>query len=271
MPGKLTRKEIQQDRIRGVLEEIYAWLTDHTAYLAGAIGILAVVVLAGYGWRVYQESATQERQARLAQALEVFHATLQGQESQPEPGHEGHDHGNETSKYRFATAQERNQKALEEFSSLAQDSPGSRTGQLARYYEAIALHELGRSDEAAAVLKGLVEELDEPELSNLARNQLALVLLDTGKREEAIAAWAAILEKPAPNFPRDQLLAQLGLTSEQAGQKQAALDYYRQLVSEFPTAPQTRELERRIDYLEAILAEEAPPAESAPAPEQPSS
>ncbi len=62
-----------------------------------------------------------------------------------------------------------------------------------------------------------------------------MVLVSQGKRPEAIEVWRQILDNPAPNFPRDQLLARLGQASEEAGQPEAALDYYRKLVAEFPS------------------------------------
>ncbi len=269
MPGKLTRKEIRQDRIRTVLQDVYDWLARRTAYLGAAVGLFALIVLGSYGWQVYQGGAEKERQAKLAEALEIYHAPLEG-EDEPEPGHEGHDHSaNPHSKYRFATAEEREQKALESFEALAEESPNRRAGQYARYYQAILLQRLGRHDEAADVLRALEEDVQQPELSNLVRNRMAFLLLNQGKRDEAIEIWAKILESPAPNFPRDQLLAQLGVAAERAGKQQAALDYYRQLQAEFPTSPQTRDLERRIDYLEAVLEPEQPPAE-APPPQEPS-
>ncbi len=271
MAAKLTRKEIQQDRIRAVLEDVYRWLTRNTVFLGAAVAIFALIVVAGYGWRLYQESATSEQQARLGEALQVFHAPLEGEEESVEPGHEGHDHATNPhpSKYRFASAEERNQKALETLTALAEEDPDSRPGQLARYYRAITLERMGRSDEAETVLRELIADVELPEVSNLARHQLGAILVGQGKRQEAIEVWKQILDNPAPNFPRDQLLARLGQASEKAGQPEAALDYYRKLVAEFPSAPLTRDLERRIDYLEAVLELEAP--EEAPPPEQPES
>lgn len=268
MPGKLTRKEIQQDQIRSVLEDIYAWLTLNATYLAVGVAAVAAIVVGAWGWRSYQEGVAMERQARLAEALEIFHAPIEGQEATPEPGHEGHDHGPEQSSYHFANAQERNLRALEEFADLAESDPDSRTGLLSRYYEAVALRALERDEEAAAKLESLIADLDEPELSNLARNQLALILLSQGNFDAAIENWTAILEGSAPNFPRDQILAMLGRACERAGKEAEALEYYRRLVAEFPAAPTTRDVERRIDYLEAYLPAEPTESTTQPASDE---
>lgn len=240
----LTRKEIRQDRFYAILYQTYDWLADNSKLLIAGLALLLLAFLGSYAWRNYQQGHNAEIQHAFAQALETYHARIVTPDAPDQPAATGKS---------FKSARERNQKALEEFSRLAEDYSGVRLGHLARYYVAILQEELGQSEKAEATLKSLIESADEAEIKNLCRNYLAYVSQVQGNNEQAIQAWKAILDDPSPNFPSQKVLFNLAAAYEEVGNPEEALKHYRRLISEFPNGENARQAQSRVDYLEGQL------------------
>jgi len=248
---KLTRKEIRQDRIRSVLVEVYEWLAANSKYLFGVLGAIVVVFVASYGWENFQQGRQREIQQRFSEALEMFEAPVGNEKPEQQ------DPLTIPPKYRFDTEAERNEKALEAFSSLAADYPNTSVGQFSAYYQAILEQRSGQSQQAEATLRTLIQETDELETKNLARNYLAFVLGTQGKTEEAVALLKEILDEPSIDFPRSSILLKMARAYDSMGDHEAALDNYRKLKAEFPSSQESRAVQARIDLLEAELGKQA--------------
>lgn len=252
----LTRKEIREDRIKNVLEDVYEGLAGNAKLIAGTVLVLAVAFAAVYAWQLYSASRDDEIQRRFADALEIYHAPVNSDplpEEAPEPKHQ------------FETEQQRDQQAAQAFQELADEYRGARIGLYARYYLALTYSRMGDYEKAESELKALAADTVEPELTSLALNHLAYVSQLQGKTQQAIETWRKMLETSNSNFPRDGILLNLAKAYEEDGEKEKALEHYRKLSAEFPQSPNSREVNSQIELLEAQLAA----AESAPQAEKP--
>lgn len=260
-PKKLTRKEItQQDVIRKTLTETSHWAVRNFRFILIAVGVVVLVILAVIGFRSYSGSQEAERQAALAEALEVFHAPVQ------DPGSDSASEAENTPTKgpTFSTREEKYSRALELFRQLADRTGGTRVGLLARYYAALSLRELGQMEEAEQELNELLKETKHPELANLFRQSLAELLAAQGDWERAAALWQEILDHPSPHYPASFALLRLAQAKEKSGDPAGALDLYRQVVREHPGTSAASEASAMIPRLEPRVAARAgeplPPA-----------
>jgi len=248
-PKRLTRKEIvQEDWIRASLTQTYEWIARNSYLLAAGLGLLLVTVLGSYIWQTHQQNRSAELQIEFAEGLKIYHSPT------------GTDPDNEqavnSSRYHFATDQERREKALEAFNAVASDSPGSNLGLLARYYAARIQHELDQWEEAKQELQSVIEEADQIEIRSLARNFLAHVFLLEEDRKQASAMLQAILDDSPSSFPKEFVLVRLARNLEADGNLSEAVESYRKLLADHPDSSYAAEASSRIDRLEIEESQE---------------
>ena len=247
-PKRLTRKEIvQEDRIRAALTGIYEWMARNGYLLAAGLGLLLVTVLGSYIWQNYQQNRSAELQIEFAEGLKIYHS--------PTGTDPDSEQAVSSSRYHFETDQERREKALESFNAVASDSPGSNLGLLARYYAARIQHELDQREEAKQELNSVIEEADLIEIRSLARNFLAHVLLLEEDRKQASAMLKAILDDSPSSFPKEIVMVRLARNLEADGNTSEAVEFYRNLLADYPDSSYAPEARSRIDRLEV---EESP-------------
>ncbi len=255
MAKRLTRREIvREDLVHSTLFRVYQWIALNRI---GLLGILAAAVFAIFGsylWQTYQENQNQILQKEFGDALRIYHTQVEAKNSND--GEATHDHF--SSNYQFSSTQERDQKALTEFSSVATRYPGTRLGVLARYYAALTKHRLGQSEETRTMLYAVIEEEKYPKIQNLARNYSAQLALLEKNHQQAIQLLTEILETPSPNFPKQTALLRLAQTYEEVDNREEALSHYRKVTSEYPASEHSRQAQSRIDQIEAEAASETP-------------
>ncbi len=241
----LTRKEIQQDRVRGFLLRIYDWAAENTRILTGLLVVLVAAIAVVYGLESYWGTQESELQLQYAEALKVFQAPVEGESD----GHEGHDHA-QTGGLVFEMTAERDAQALEKFTAIVEQDPDATLSYLSRYYLGILQHRLGNSEQSLHALGEVIESDVPSELRNLARIHLAFVAQAQGDGDAAIAALRQILEEESTDFPLDTVMLQLAQIYEELGRKQEAVDQYDQLRKQFSTGPASRAAESRYKFLE---------------------
>ncbi len=78
--------------------------------------------------------------------------------------------------------------------------------------------------------------------------------------------WQAILDDPSTRFPKSLAILRLGQAHDSAGDTEAALERYKSLRAEFPESQELRQIQDRLDYLEArtraLQVDEEPAPES---------
>ncbi len=244
---KLTRKEIQEDRIGDSLVAVSDWVAENRNILLGILGFFVVSFAGLQLWSAISNSRDVEQHVQYYEALRTYRAPLES-EAVPEEGHEGHDHGDSPAP-EFKDEEERNRAALERFETLAREESGSTVGVISQYYTGIIRHQLDQPAEAEKNLRAVLREADEPMIRQLAANRLADLLYQQGNGEEATKLWSEIVEDPAPTFPISPILKKLAQASQEAGDPAKALEYYRRLASEFPSDPEARLTDARISLL----------------------
>lgn len=256
MAGKrLTRKEIQEDQIHDVLHGTYTWITENRNTLLIGFAILLALVAGTYAFQEYRQAHNSRLQTALSDAIKVLEAPLNGEEPPVEPGHEGHDHvpSNELT---FATAQERDQRALEEFTKIAENYSGP-IAEFATFYASVANDRLGKTREAEQALKRLTSNAGTPAVKSLAYNYLAFLGEKENNWDLVTDSLRKLADSPSQNFPRDNALYRLAQALERSGNRSEALETYRKLAAEFPQSPNFRQVNSRIDVLSAILGDSA--------------
>jgi len=244
---RLTRKEIKEDPIEDALKQLAQGLGDNVKLLVGGALAVALIFAAVYSWQTFSSGRKNEVQAQFAEALQIYHSPLESEV--PSDG--------ETPKYQFKTAEEKYQKSLEAFQTLAKDHAGTNVGLFSRYYMALVEQDLGQSDQAVSELESIISTSSEPEVTSLARNSLAQIYLTTGKTEQAVEVWKRILDSPDDKFPRDGVLVDLAQAYELLGNKEEALKEYKKLLAEYPQSSHSRQVQTRVEFLEAAMGASA--------------
>ena len=215
---RLTRKEmVRQDAIQQTLTETSGWLVRNLSYILAAVAIVLVSLIAAYLWTSYQQSVETELQTKFSDALAKFHATIT--EEVLEDAADIQTTQTPKTKYEFATAQERSEKALAAFEELSEEYSGLRLGSLSQYYMGLSMIDLEKLDEAKTVLSSLVSDSEFPDITNLARNSLVQLAVSEGSQQEAIRLLKEILDEPSLNFPEQLVLMRLAQSYEAVGGK----------------------------------------------------
>ena len=242
---RLTRREIvQEDKIQAALSGILAWSSQNLFLLIAVFAIFLLSILGSYLWQNYQSSRSEEIQAQFGEALKIYHAPVV--EDTPEDSEDPIIFD----EYIFATDEERREKALEGFTAVMEDAPGTHLGLLARYYTGLLKKEMGQMGTAEEELNFVVQNSAEPQTRNLARHLLADIAESQDNRQLATQLLEAILLEDTASFPKDTILLRLAQNHEAAGNAEKALTFYTRLTTEYPTSDDSQEAQRRLDQLE---------------------
>jgi predicted negative regulator of RcsB-dependent stress response len=242
---RLTRKEIvQEDKIHSFLARTYQWFGANSLYVLIAVVAVTAALAGMYLWRYYSETSSQKLQAQFADALNI-HAAPAGSE-EPATANAA------APKYRFATEEERHEKALAKFSEIMNESPRSQIGQFATYYVALNQHSLGKTAEAKQTMERVIEGAREPVVRNLARNYLAHISEVEKNHEQAVTLLNGILQDPTPAFPGQSVLLRLGSNYEALGKNDEALKQYERVVSDYPDTQESEQARAKIDDLQKV-------------------
>jgi predicted negative regulator of RcsB-dependent stress response len=242
---RLTRKEIvQEDKIHSSLVGLLDWFNKNAKLLAIA-GVVVLLAIGGtYLWRHLNRSQNEELQASFADALQI-HSAPAGKDATTNTA------APTSNKYSFATTQEREQKALAKFKQIADESPGSDIGQLARYYVALNQYQLGKTAEAKSTLESLVGDADTAVTRNLARGMLIQLSEQANNHEQSIKMLSQILAEPTPAMPKNVVLFQMGQIYETMGKNDEASKRYKEITTEFPNSDEAKQAEAQLARLKS--------------------
>lgn len=270
---RLTRKEIvQQDAIGKTLTETSHWAVENIKYIVAAAAIVILVALATFVWRTYSESRNAELQTAFGDALAMYHAPIVTPEEASETAEDGQEAeaeqqgptAEDLAKYKFATEEEKFQKALAAFEDIAERFGGSRLGDLAVFYAALSQNELGQTEAGSQGLKDLVSRSSYADVRNLARNSMAQTAYEAGDVAGSIQLLGEILNDDAANFPKQIILMRLAQTYEAQGDLQSALENYRRVTAEFEGTPSANQAASKVTDLETRTGVKPATEESEP-------
>jgi len=232
----ISRKELKQDQIRETFVHGAEAVVSHQKPLWIGAAMVAIVLLAVFGWRFYSERQTVKATGALGSALEVFHARIRAAGEPAQPG--------ETT---YVDEKNKFEDAAKKLTDVAQNYKRTRPGRIALYYAGLSYSKLGRSDDAEKSLLG-VESSGDSELAALARFQLAQIYAQGGKAEQAVKLYKQLLAQPGTLVPKPVVMLALADYYRKADPAEA-IKLLNQLKAEFPDSSLKEEADKRLEGL----------------------
>jgi hypothetical protein len=233
LPQHISRKELKKDEVRDTLAHGAEALLSHQRSTLYLVAVAIVVALGVYGWRTYSEQQNARATADFYNAMNVFNAAIGAPTS---PG-----------QLAYADANKKFTDAQQKFASVASRYARTRSGQLARYYEALSLEKLSRNDEAKNALRRLLGS-DDGEVAAMAKFELAKLDDLTGQGDEAVKYYQELIDKPTVLVPKAVVMLALAEHDSQKDPNQAA-KVYAQIKSEYPDTPIAEQADQELALL----------------------
>lgn len=225
MARRTTRKQLlKEDEFVEKATDVGQWLEEHwlaAAKVAGGILLLAAIVAV---WIWNGERNARQSRLTLSAGLSLF-------EQAPQDGNAG---------------TETLDAALQRFEQAADKGRGD-TVRLARYYRAVTLHRLGRTEEALPLLEDLAAKAPPDTLAGAAGAILADLYVEAGRTEDAVSLLEGLAVAEGSAYPPDQALFQLGRIHEAQGELERARAVWQRIVDEFPASGTAIEARQRLD------------------------
>ena len=236
MAQHISRKELKQDKIRESLEHGAEAVASHSRLISGLLVAAAIAVAIGGGWRIYSERRNVKAAAAFDEGMKVYNARIRALNEPAVPG-----------ELTYLDENTKLQEAAAKFSEAAEKYSGTDPGKMARYYAALCLEDLGKTNQALENLKKLQGTSDR-ELAALAKYQTAVIYARTGKTDEAVKIYRELAEKPTLFVPRSLVLLDLAGQLRKTNPTEAA-SIYQQIKKEFPDSAISEEADRGLESL----------------------
>jgi predicted negative regulator of RcsB-dependent stress response len=236
VPEHLSRKELKQDKIHDAIEHGAEAVYSHGQAAAILVAVALAAVLLYGGWKFYNDRQTVLASAALDDAMKIYNAPVRQANVPVEAG-----------ELTFADTQTRSQEAAPKFASVANKFSRTNPGRLARYYEALALLDLEKQNQALESLKKVAGGSDK-ELSAMAQYQTANIYARSGKTDDAVKTYRAVADAKSVLVPRPLVLIELADLLSQSKPAEAAT-LYEQIKKEYPSTAVSERAERGLDML----------------------
>ncbi len=213
------RHELRQDRFITFFARAWGFFDRNRTLAYGLLAGLVVLILLGIGYAYYHNQQQQEAQRRLGAIISVY----------------------ESGDYQAALEGTGGQMGLLEISEAY---GGTQAGNLATFYAADALYQLGEYDRALALFEAFDRE--ENLLGAGALAGIAAIYEDQGAYEEAAQYYreAAALYESAATSP--YYLLDAARAYEAAGAFEQALETYRMIEAQYPESPPAQQVAQHI-------------------------
>ena len=216
--SRISRKQMKRNEMAETVGSVVDYTRSHTRtllYVAVAVVALLLLIAGFFAWRA-------QRGAGAANALAEAMAVEEGD----------------------PTARELFQKVVDRY-------PSSGAADVARLY--LGGFAAVEADDAAAreLWQETVRRTGDTALGQQARLNLWELDRSLGRHDEVLAEIRALLDEESPAVSADQLLYQLALTLEAAGEGLEARDTYLRLVDEHPQSILRGLAQQRADRLGA--------------------
>jgi tetratricopeptide (TPR) repeat protein len=209
---RLTRKEIKKkDPITETLVGVWTWMVDNRRMALAVVGVvLGAVVLYMVGSMWYGRSQST-RSLAMQKALEIYDAKVDPSVKPPQENV-------------YPTSQAKFSAALKSFQEIESGEGASRDGQMASYYKAACLRELGRVAEAEGALAKLLPEVEDKRQLQVIQLALAETYRAGGKYDDALRTLDQLEKAENPAFSTEALAYTRALCLEEKGKYKDALN-----------------------------------------------
>jgi TolA-binding protein len=226
--ARLKRKELKHDDFVEGFVDFGHWLEENWRIVArwgGAVLGVGIVVGIGFAWVAYNRG----------QAAELLQ---QGMTSYARSADAGFTDTGELG------------TALASFERAASKGGSSATGRLARFYGAVSLYHMGRTDETIAALESWLEDADPAStMTWSAQSLLSQALVDGGQVERALELFRGLAEPAEQGYPIDRALLEVGRLYRIQGNTEEARSAWQRVVEEHAGSPSAQEAQRLLQTL----------------------
>jgi predicted negative regulator of RcsB-dependent stress response len=208
----MTRHQLkEQDEITTSLQTVTEFVVTHKKEVTIGLSIVAVLVIAVFGWSYYSSRRNAAAQIELSQAISTFNDTV----------------NIKSDKERYEKTIAQAQKVRDQYRSLP-------AGSIALYY--IAMSQEGLQDTAKAIqnLQEVVARGDA-NIRPVAQFALGGIYKKHGERQKAIDTFKQLYD--SGGYSKAAVAYELATLYEANNQIDQAKDYYQKLVAEFPDSP----------------------------------
>ncbi|HSF15444.1 MAG TPA: tetratricopeptide repeat protein [Vicinamibacteria bacterium] len=237
------RHHLKQDEFVQGIERTTDWVAENQRRIVNAVLVVLGVTLLLGGLYIYRSRRSAQAQARLTEALEIYHRDVRSSDGAAPSGEAP----------TFANAEEKYRAALEAFEGVADEFSGYEAGRQARYYVGVCHAGLKDYERAEGALAGLGSGSRDL-LYYLGTQALAAVKAEREDYAGAADILRSLLEDDASPLPKDYVLFELAKTEEKAGNLDQARLYYERMVSEHPDSQLRGDAMNRRDALEFVAS-----------------
>ena len=225
-PSKVStkRQDLREDRVITFYARAWNFVDKHRRMVYGGLAALVLLVVLGIAYTVYQNQQGEEAQRLLGEAVRLY----------------------EQGDYQAALTGTGQVVGLQQ---IADEYGGSQAGNLARFYAADALYQLGEYDRALEYFQAFDKE--ENLLGASAYAGEAAVYENQGNYEQAGEHY----EQAALSYPNDatspEYLLNAGQAYEEAGAFERAREAYQMIEERYPDSQEAQEIDMYLARLEA--------------------
>ena len=238
------RHHLKENPLATAVTQLQSSLSGSRRTISAIVGVVALALVAGSGYVVWQTRQTDRAGERLADALIAL-----GHEVVPPPSDTSTEDWEQPADS-FPSEAAKLEAVLPQLLAVAAEYPELPAGITARYEAAAALVKLERLDEAAQQYQRVIDA-DGPRLhGSMARLGLAETHVLQGDFANAVAILEPETETERPAAPVDAVLMRLGRAHELAGQDVEALAAFTRVVEEFPFSIYLSQARQKVDALE---------------------
>lgn len=257
MNERLTRREMKRDEFAVAMGRGVEYAGSHVRPILMAVGGALLLLLLALGlWSFFRHRA-EEANEKLAPAMRVYQAPIQATGAKPDDPKEPS----------FPNDAARRAKAKQLFEEVRDDYGSTDAADVAGVYLADIAAEEGQLDRARELWTDFLDEHGDHLLAGAV--QLNLLALDRkqGKGEEVVTRLRGMVDDAEGTLPQDVVLHELGVTLEQLGRPQEAVQQYQKILDEYPQSAYRQAAQQRlaaIDPTRALGGGGAPPGLSMP-------
>lgn len=229
---RLTRKQIKQDELIGLVDQVMHWLGQNWRQAALGLAGAFVVAMVVWGTRAFLASRTDAAGEALSRAVATYSAPV-GSAAPAE------------ATLKFATDTERLAAAEKAFSEVRSKYSLTAEARMARLYLARIAMDRNDRDKAIRELGELASKHSAEPVVRMAMLNLVRLRIEKGEGAQLVKDLEAMVAGKDPRLPRDVALFQLGQLWEHDGKPEEAAKMYRKLAEEFPESPYRSEAAQR--------------------------
>ena len=232
--ARLTRHQLKEDEFSAQMAVWKDFIVTNRRVLSMGLIIGVAAIAAGLAGFYYVRSTQSKAATALAKAMDTYHAPVMA--APPTPNIES-----------YKTNDEKNNKALEEFSQAASEYSHYAAGKLARYYAGVCQRDLGKSSDAEKSFQEVAAGSDK-QLAALAKMGLASVYEQTNRASDAEKIYKELEANPTETVPKaTAMVARADLYSKTSPADATKL--YQQLQKDYDGTPVADYAKQKLDTL----------------------